>query len=151
HLHTNHLHLHAAGPCSSSTPCSSPPDRALPPRRAPPPRRWTAPCSSSTPAARTRPPRLPPPAPVLHTTWPLRSSSMPAGGPYLRPTATPQARGTLDLEAVALESEGVVILKPPMTMIERLYVEFGMEILEQVFRDLLKTQAIDDHLMLDWN
>ncbi|CAO2187622.1 unnamed protein product [Urochloa humidicola] len=58
-----------------------------------------------------------------------------------------------------MEPEGAVILKPPVTMIkgdnERtmrtgltaklitgLYVELGMEIPEQVFRNLLKTQAI---------
>ncbi|CAO2186963.1 unnamed protein product, partial [Urochloa humidicola] len=59
-------------------------------------------------------------------------------------TTTPLARGTPDLEAlaVAMEPEGAVILKPPVTMIKGLYVELGMEIPEQVFRNLLKTQAI---------
>ncbi|CAN6216628.1 unnamed protein product, partial [Urochloa humidicola] len=58
---------------------------------------------TSTPAACARPPWCEPPAPILHASRSPRSSSMPTGGPCLCPTNTPPARGTSDLEAVALD------------------------------------------------
>ncbi|CAN6272752.1 unnamed protein product, partial [Urochloa humidicola] len=62
--------------------------------------------SSTQPAAHARP-AIRQPAPVLH-----------AAGPCLRPTTSPLARGTPNLEAVALEPEGAVILMPPVMMIK---------------------------------
>ncbi|CAO2143366.1 unnamed protein product, partial [Urochloa humidicola] len=59
---------------------------------------------TSTPAACARPPCCEPPAPILHASQSPRSSSMPTDGPCLCPTNTPPARGTPDLEAVALDS-----------------------------------------------